>query len=244
MKLADMNKTFLYLSLLSVLIIVLNGCAPVYRPPMANVPLFERDSEIQFGGYLTTNILEANIAKTITNDQAVTGALIVTTVNDTSSYYYGEMGYGFYKATEENGRMSAFGGLGYGAARASDENNGFNYNGFFTAEGEFIRPYLQGNIALSSKVIDFGFSARFAFVHFLRYAENRNNAGFEEIKVPGTFYLEPILFMNLGYDIIKMTAQVGLSIRSAPQVIYDYNPWIMGLGVVIQLPSDKKYEGR
>lgn len=96
-----------------------------------------------------------------------------------------------------------------------------------SAHGEYIKPYLQFNTAVTSQMFDTGVSLRTAYVRFTEL-EVSNNRPRES-----SLFFEPAVFVRMGYRNIKLESQLGVAypLADASDIAFGYEALRMSLGL-------------
>lgn len=233
-------KTQIHLraSLILFLAIATYACAPIYIPSAPNVPQLEQKGDWQASAYMGTNGIDLQGSYAISDNKAVMGTLsgpIAAQSND-SRHIYLEGAYGIFNRTPSRLRMSAFAGLGWGLAsgEANYTVNGTPYN--HASQGIYWKPFLQGNIGLHTDVLDIGLSTRSALVAF-QFAEYDG----QQVEEPlASLMIEPNIYMALGWKVCKISLYGGLSLPMQGGIAFEYNPFMLGMGLQFNFPNRSK----
>ncbi len=232
------RQTYLRASLILLLGPLVLGCAPVYIPSAPNVPQLEAQGDWQASAYMGTNGIDLQGSYAVTSNTAVMGTLSgpIASENNDNRHLYLEGAYGVFNRSPSRLRMSAFGGLGWGVARgdASYTVNGTPYNR--VSQGIYWKPFLQGNIGLHTDVLDFGLSTRTALVAF-QYAELDGQTVDQPL---ASLMVEPNLYLAFGWRVVKVAFYGGLSWPLQDGLAFEYNPFMLGLGLQFNLPNRGK----
>jgi hypothetical protein len=163
-----------FLNILSLLILA--ACSPVmYTPTAYQVPMFEQKGEAAITvGYHGIDDGDGDgfnlqVAATVDNNIAITATLNyfqdVYRKDQSQNYWkssgsYIEAGLGKYGFIADSPRIKyeIYGGVGYGRS-----NNQHNHDRIYAA---YYKPYIQPNIGISGKHIEFAVTTRFAIVSF------------------------------------------------------------------------------
>lgn len=218
------------IALILVTYLLSSGCAPIYIPNAHNVPQVDQKGEIQAGAILGTNGIDLQGSYAPADHQAVMASISGNLSSDdiNSQHLYAEGGYGIFNKNPNWLRASAFGGIGIGTAesRSTWHINGNDVT--ITASGTYLKPFLQGNIGLHSSVADIGISSRFAYLNFTS-AETNGQISEETIDA---FMIEPVVYLNAGWDFVKLSAYGGLSFPSnTGDINFSYIPFMFGAGL-------------
>jgi hypothetical protein len=166
--------------------------------PAAHAPLFSHGGEMHAAGQLSEfGQVDAQVALAPADHLGLVAALSVYPWDDEGhKHYYGEAGVGGFLPFGI-GRFEGFVGGGYGRS----------WGDLGTAEtrtdSNYYRMFAQFDIGLATRVVDFGLMTRFAWVSFESVSAGQAH-GSEDL------YLEPMLFLRLGWDFIKIEFQGGL----------------------------------
>lgn len=219
--------------LLITTLILATACAPVYVPSVPNVPQLTGHGDWQASAYMGTNGIDAQGSYAITENSAVMAAISGPIVDETNKnrHLYVEGAYGLFNRTPSQLRMSVFAGTGWGIARGDADFtvNGTTYNR--VNEGQYWKPFLQGNIGLHTDLLDIGLTTRAALVAF-QFAEFDGQPVEEAL---ASVMIEPNLYLAFGWRTVKVAAYGGLSLPMQENLAFEYNPFMLGLGLQFTL---------
>ncbi len=223
---------------LAVLIIVwfVSGCAPIYLSSTHNTPMLDNQGDLKISGKVGFNGGEVQAAYAVRDNTHLFGSFISSIDNsdadeevDSSQHTYFELGGGRSWRPENWLVIEASGGMGLGSGRGrtiflvdtSLERH---------AEGSYIKPFMQSNLAIQTRVMDLGFVNRLALINFDEITETGRNP---EINTDpsGSIFYEPGVFAQLGWDRLKFNAHMGFSRPLGSQPEFDYNPFMLSFGV-------------
>jgi len=220
-------KNSKFLSLITAILLTASACAPVYIPTMHNVPVLKEKGEVQGQVWASTSGFDLQASYMNTDRTAVMGALSVSSGGSDNKHVYLEGGYGILNTSNAHLTLSAFGGLAAGAAAGKGS---FTINGtpYTTTGSSFIlKPFVQGNVGFQSRYFNIGLSSRLAWVQFLALEVNG-----EKQDPPSYFFAEPLAYISLGGERLKVTANLGISFPVKTSSIgIDYFPGMFGVGV-------------
>lgn len=217
--------------------LVLSSCSSMYIPSMGNAPLLGEQGEIQAEVSLSTNAVQLGGAYAITEHWAGMAEINVSYGNFTNSYdiytskeedsttlelsnwgkfnnrHY-EVGVGYYNiCNSEHYKLEAFGGMGF--CHAKDEND-YKSNVLETYDSRYLMTFAQVNTGFTSQYCDFGVAFRVApTFHTLKWETTNFTDG--SLNAHNTehftlWHLEPLVFLRLGADPVKIVAKVGCSL--------------------------------
>jgi hypothetical protein len=194
----------------------MTGCAPVYIAPAAHAPLFDRADEFHAAGLAGTNGLDGQVAMAINDRVGVVGSgSFAPESEDGEEHVYGEGAIAWFVPTDGPLRIEFLGGLGYGSSRGQYDEE---ILGSFSARGDYLRPFVQVDLGLASKYLEFALVPRLVYVDY-RYKEiNQEWVSSRE----NALFAEPMLVFRAGSESIKAELQCGLVLpfsdsRSAPE---------------------------
>jgi len=219
--------------LLSVLCLgLLAGCGPIYVAPSANAPLFGSGGELHGQlQYESLSGLDLHGAFSPINHLGLqAGVSFLPWFDEDESnrnrYYYGEVGAGAYFPFGI-GRFEIFAGGGYGKSwgKLESDESGTRYYG----DGNYGRAYVQADIGLSTKIVDFCLMSRWAWVSFDFYDGTDNR----RVQDP---FIEEFLVFRVGHDPVKFEMQGGFVWASRPvqYVQVGWIPWHISIGVHVK----------
>ena len=218
-------KNSKFLSLITAILLTASACAPVYIPTMHNVPVLKEKGEIQGQVWASTSGFDLQASYMNSDRTAIMGAVSISSGGSDNKHVYLEGGYGILNTSKSNLTLSAFGGLAAGAAQGMGT---FTINGtpYTTIGSSFIlKPFVQGNVGFQSKYFNIGLSSRFAWVQFLALSVNG-----EKKDPPSYLFVEPVVYMSLGGERLKVNTNVGVSYPMS-SISIDYFPLMFGFGI-------------
>jgi hypothetical protein len=216
-----MKTKHLFLLLYVSVIMILDSCAPAYVPNVLNAPLLTNKGEVQAAIHMGTSGFDPQFAYAITNHIGVmaNASFMDETSDSTDSYHkhgFIEFGAGYFTNFARRFKFETFGGAGFGKISALYDNDLWTT----LSQVDVKRYFIQPTLGITSKVIDFGISARFALVNMKQ--ETKSTTG---------LMFEPAATLKLGWDHIKVVAQVGVSAPMTKDVEFDYQPFLISLGL-------------
>ncbi len=218
------------LGTLSLGCLLASACSPIYVAPSANAPLFGSGGELHGAAQLESlggiDLQGAFSPFDHFGIQAGLSMLPEYDDDDHHRHYYGELGLGGY-VPFGIGRFEAFAGAGYGKGwgRLETAADGTKVRG----TGTYTRAYLQADIGLSTRVVDFGLMSRYSWVIY----DYTDADGFKRtIDDP---FIEEFLFFRIGYDPVKFELQTGVLWGAD----YEYQeiawiPWHVSIGIHVK----------
>jgi hypothetical protein len=216
-----MKTKQLLILLYAIVILILNSCAPAYVPNVLNAPMLTNKNEVQVAIHAGTSGFDPQAAYAITNHFGVmaNASFMDATSDSTNSYHkhgFAEFGAGYFTSFAKRFKFETFGGAGFGKLSALYDN------GLWTSRSQvdITRYFIQPTLGITSKVVDFGISARLALVNMKQ--ETKSTTG---------LMFEPAATLKLGWDHIKVVAQVGVSAPMTKDVEFDYQPFLVSLGL-------------
>jgi hypothetical protein len=220
-----MKKALLFILVVSLLF----SCSSfVYYPNGANAPLLEKKNDLQLGlgikgagGYVRS-------AYAITDHLGVQVNINYLNVNDPdvgtdrrNSNYYAEAAVGYFKQLQNNFILEAYVGYGHGGCSSIDPVEVASD----IIDSKHIKIYAQVDAGFKWKYFNFGLALREAYVNVYQTEINGSVSHTPQMD----FFFEPIFFVGLGFEKVKLNAQVGFS-DSQFDAIINYAPFIVSLG--------------
>jgi len=180
---------------------------------------------------LSSSGLEVKAAYVLTDHYVVSG-LISAGVGEgeddnLSTHRYGEGAVGYATRPARNVIIESFAGVGIGTGKGVTRYRTGESTRTRTAEGTYLKPFIQNNIALQTTVFDIGLVNRLSIIQFgsIRSEDEINRS-------PTTpLFYEPTLFVQLGWDRIKLTSQMGFSGPIAGKPDFDWMFIHAGIGI-------------
>ena len=219
-----MKNTILFI----VIVALLLSCSSfVYYPNGANAPLLTQKDEIQlavgikgFGG----DMRSAYAISDKFGIQFNANLLNVTATEFGTEYrngnYYGEAAFGYFKKMAPHVIFEAYLGAGTGRSLSENLNNGI------LRTTNYSKLYLQQDIGLRYKNLDFGLAVREAYVNASKTKIDGVDQNIQQVDI----FIEPILFLAIGFEKFKINAQAGISDSQFDWII-NYAPFIFSAGV-------------
>jgi hypothetical protein len=134
--------------------------------------------------------------------------------------FYLESAVGYYKELVPKLVFEAYLGAGLGRSMAHNLNTGS------IRTTDYSKIYLQQDIGFRSKYFDIGIAVREAYVNAYRTLRDGVDQDNESMDI----FIEPILFLAVGFEKFKINAQAGIS-DSQFSWINSYAPFIFSLGI-------------
>lgn len=219
-------------------ILLSTSCVPVYRPTSINTPLFDSADEFHAGIYAGTNSVDLQTAYSLDDEFAImiNGSFAnrndnnrdSNTVSSIRQHTFGEIGVGYYKHFGKAGVFELFAGGGAGHSEASDILNGDS----ISAQGDFIKLFLQPTIAYKTENVQFGFVTRLSYISFSNYEDDFSLNIFSL----NSMFVEPAFFLSFGTEYVRFSYQVGFSVATQP-IDFNYNPFITNIGLRFTIPQ-------
>jgi len=221
-----------------ILSVIAVGCAPVYVPNARHTHQLNERGEMSLSGHSGTNGADVQGAYAVSDNIGVLAAVSIARDDENESqdfhrHTYGEIGIQYHTTLGKIGRVEMMGGYGRGSASAVDTYNFNETPSKVKATGKYGKFFVQQNIGLETKVVDVGLALRLGHVIFTEF--ETNNAIYDDNK-SATFF-EPGLFVRLGWQTVKLEAQLGYSvpIQGDNQVKFQYEPFFVSFGVQLKL---------
>lgn len=199
-----MRNTFSKICIAVAAILSFCGCANLYQPQLADVPLIDHkgDFRLSMQGYLFHNAgLQATVTTGLTNHLSVQAHSNLRLNN----CYYGHLAMGFFFPIDEHMVFETYVGCGQGHGEKEDVDHSYKTSGTFTL------PFLQCNFGLTNLTkahIDFGASLKGGVLvpdFHIVYSDNTPSLHYMQ----GNWLIEPQLFFRIGGEHIKYNLQLG-----------------------------------
>jgi hypothetical protein len=216
-----MKTRDLFFLLFVSFILILGSCAPAYVPNVLNAPMLTNKNEVQVALHAGTSGFDPQVAYAITNHIGVmANASFMDQTSDTTDSYHKhgfiEFGAGYYTNFAKRFKFETFAGAGFGKIEAEYDNG--SWTSF--SQADIKRYFVQPTLGITSKVIDFGISARIALVNLKQQTNTISGLMFE-----------PAATLKLGWDHLKAVAQVGISAPFNKDINFNYQPFLISLGL-------------
>jgi hypothetical protein len=210
---------------------MLTACSPnIYIPSPTNIPLPGNKSELKIGGSLGTAGLNFEGSYAIDTHIVILADYAFNNSTDSNTYSnnnYGEIGGGYYTKFDEHGRFELLGTVGLGSVSANQFYKGFNIGGppplyrYIVSNENYNKFSLQGDIGMTRKIIEIGFSAKFSFISMPNITYHKQDVGYyggyhvysdTSLSIANNeFFFEPCYYINLGIKNVKLHFCEGLS---------------------------------
>ena len=223
---------------------LLQSCAMLYMPNMANVPLHHDKGDLMFsantgftgynfqGSYAINEMFFANLNAAYANMRRDS--------SDFNRSSLGELGFGYYKVLDKKRVVVFESSAGYGLASVNDK--GIQGNFFGHLSSNYHKFYLQPSIGASTDYFDGALTARLCALKYFNYQDFINPSESRDYYPGITAYLEPIATLRAGYKYVKLQIQVGFSIslnNKHPLALQGF-PVIANIGLSGHIPTQKK----
>lgn len=209
------------------------SCAPVYRPSALNVPMLRSAGQVKLSGHSSMAGYEVNGAAAMTEHVGVVINSVVAANSTAEEEHNGETvkiknktrqiegGLGLYHAFECGIVTELYGGYGYGYSRTlSDEGASPD-----EVEATWHRFYAQPALGFVDDYFEVGLAVRILYINAFEYHDY--SSGDTDPRT-GTF-VEPVLFMRVGFRQLKLEGQLGVSIIRSGDI--DYIPLVASVGL-------------
>ncbi len=224
--------------LLLVSIWVLSGCAPIYQHSSANTPMLEEQGDSKVSLRAGFSGAELQGAYALSDRFFLYGGLMGSQEEredelEPSKHRYFELGAGTMWRPISNMVLEGSGGLGLGSGVGTSRYRFGDSQRNIHSEGGYIKPFIQGNVAFQSRLLDIGFVNRLAIIQYDEIRELGSNP--DVISDPSTpLFWEPSVFMQLGWDRIKLNMNVGASSSIAGEPDFQHSLMNISFGVSYQ----------
>lgn len=211
------------------------ACAPVYTPPLAYAPLLGRRGDVSLAGQFGTTGTDAKAAYAFTDHFGILAGGSYNSRDRSSfdkdrttyvdhSHVYGELGLGAFdelrvsKMGVPNGWRfvyEGFAGVGYGHSAGQIESqeqtqtifvSGFDNPLYLTSvTGNYLSPFLQGDVGWISKHAEYALVARFVALDYFLHSVN----GYPSRETRVSLFAVPAFIMRFGPELVKLEMQLG-----------------------------------
>lgn len=229
---------------------LLASCQPIYRPTVVDQPLMSGQGDIQASGHVGTNGQDFQLAGAVTDNIVVMGHYNTydrdydsDTLSDYSrEHSLLEIGGGYFKQLGTKGDdgnagvVEVLGGYGNGTAK--------NYSDIWTqtrgeVKGKYHKFFFQPGVGYHHDIFDVGLTPRVSVIDYYdmkilddaRQLRPQWNRGTD-------VFLEPTLTGRIGYKLVKLQMQMGLSFPMGNEPSYDYQPFMFSLGLHIDISGN------
>lgn len=216
------------------------SCAPVYVPNVINAPMLSEKGEMDAGINLGTSGFDAQFSFAVADNLAImaNGSVAHNDSTETSDSFhqhvFGEAGFGYFMPFKEKGRLETFVGYGLGKSKSSDEYSFIN-NTTVRAAGYYHRVFVQSNVGFAGDIFESGFCLRAAYLHFNRF----EYAGMEYLEPSNNLFVEPAIFLRLGWKYMKLQTQLGFSYPVTSAYDFSIQPVMFSIGANFSIkPTD------
>ena len=208
-------------------LITLFSCSPEYIPNMANTPMFDEKGEIQANITRGVSGTDIQAAYAVTDHLGVmANTSFYKSTSDTSDDFHQhgiyEFALGYYGDISDYGRFEVYGGFGAGKIQAYNEDMVFDDP---ITDATFSKLFIQPSFGMKSDIFDANLGTRLAMIK-VNYKQEA--PGLNESFQP---FIEPMLTGRLGFKYVKFIGQVGLSFPLKTETVFDYQPFIINLGL-------------
>ncbi len=206
----------------TVMILIISGCATAYVPNIINTPLLSNKGEVQAGVHTGLSGTDLQFSYAVTDNIGVmlNGSFANRTSDNTDDFHkhkFVELGTGYYTKIGENGRFETFGGYGYGKLKADFNNSLWNTHLDVNTSRFFVQPA----IGVTTDIFDGSLASRFVMVK-MHQASNKTTE----------FFFEPVITSKVGYKNVKAVFQLGFSIPLiSDNIDFNYQPFLFSIGL-------------
>lgn len=194
---------------------IFSGCVPIYLSTSPNTPMLEEGGDSKVSLKAGSNGVELQGAYAPGDKFYLFGGLMGSEEEqegelEPSRHGYLELGAGTMWRPIQNIVIEGSGGLGLGSGTGTARIPIGESIVERHAEGLYLKPFVQGNIAFQSRFFDIGLVNRLSLIQFDEIRELGSNP--EIISNPtGPVFWEPSMFMQLGWERVKLNLHAGLS---------------------------------
>ena len=222
-------NSFLLITL-GIIALLMSNCTILYVPTVAQTPQFQRKGDFHSAIATGTSGFDIHAAYAPTDGLGTWGSFSAQGGTSDHHHTYGEVAAGWFLPSSNALVLGFYGGIGLGSARGE---NTWIYNGSQQTEiarGNYVRPFLQGNIGAHTEIVDVGLALRAAHVS-MNYEDNTGTLP----TTAASNFIEPIFYLGIGPVPVKFTLQAGWSYLLEYRSDFDYQPFIFSLGVSVDL---------
>jgi len=237
--------------LILLLFLGLMRCAPIYVPAAHNIPMFSGKGEFQgsVGAGLGLNVQTANAF----HDHLAFSANYLFAKREEQEHgrrhQAGEIALGYYANFNERWCFEVFAGYGMGKGNAYDSAYSLESpflilplfsSDRYEATGTFNKIYIQPSIGLKKNDFTWSISAKLSYVNATEINISRNDEYWWKGKTSKAFFSwvgdgqAPLLKKK-----IFLHYQVGLNVPFGDDPIFDYEPFMGSIGMLIKLNAKK-----
>lgn len=229
------NEWFRILFLLAVCLLSAS-CAPIYMPTSPQTPMLQEKGDLKAEINSSTSGLELKAAYAVSDIYVVTAMISAGSGDaeddeiDNSYHRYLEAGFGHSYRPVHYFVIENIGGLAMGQGRGEGRLTIGESTTHFMAEGAYVKPYLQNNLAIQTDPFDFGLVNRISIIQFGNIRNIRDDE--ETITDPSTpLFWEPTLFGQIGWNRVKVAARFGYSLPIAGEPDFQWLWFHFGFGM-------------
>ncbi len=212
---------------------LLSSCTPLYLPNTANTPMFTGKGEFQAAVHSGISGVDPQLAYAATDNVGlILNASIPASEESEHKYPFIEMGAGYYNKFSKHAVFEVYGGYGYRSLKTMGSQNYYDEDEYHDVSADLqysTRFFVQPTIGVTSKIIDVGFTPRFAFVNIVDEYDKQN----------GLFF-EPIITAKVGYKFARLVIQGGASTSFSKDIVFDYQPLMFSVG--LQFSLNRQYD--
>lgn len=228
-------KRLTYYLVIGTTLLMINACAPVYRPTSLNIPMFESADELHIAVHTGNSGYDLQTAYSI-DDQF--GIMVNASYQNRSEdsleirkHTFAEAGFGYYRNLSEHTVFETY--LGFGAGHSEAVDIAFGSDSF-SAEGNFTKFFLQPSISYRAESYQLGFATRFSYVNFSTYTDNflinPNPTALSSL------FIEPTIYGSVGNANWRFIMQFGLSMKQS-ETDFNHGSVITNIGVRYIIPQ-------
>jgi hypothetical protein len=224
--------------------LLLQSCAMLYLPNMANVPLLIEQGNLMIsantgftgynfqGSYAINNMFFAYLNGAYAFDRG------------DSSFFnrssLGEFGFGYYKVLDPKKTVVFESSAGYGYASVDDKGLQGNFYGHISSN--YHKFYIQPSIGASTDYFEAALTTRFTTLKYFNFKDFVNPIQSKDYYPGVCAYIEPIATLRAGYKYVKLQIQVGfsLSIKNKHPLALQGFPVLANIGLSGHIPTQKK----
>ncbi len=221
-----------------ILISLISGCAPIYHQSSPNTPMFSEQGDAKVSLRAGFSGLELQGAYAPGDQVYIFGGVMGSEDEsdngfETSSHRYAEIGTGTMWRPVQNIIFEGSGGLGFGSGTGTALITIGQSSIDLHSKGRYIKPFIQGNIAFQSRAFDIGIVNRLSLIQFNEIREIGSSPAVITDPTSPIFW-EPSLFIQAGWDRIKLNFNTGLTGPVIGDPDFDYNMMNVSFGISYQ----------
>lgn len=213
------SRVPVFILLLSVLLVMVTGCAPVYVPNAVHTPMLEERGDVQVGGRVGafggTRGLDLQAAYAVTDKVGVSADFSHGDEQpddpDFHLHQFGEMGIGYFNDISSFAQFEVYGGYGRGQAESEDTYTFFTTE-TIRAKGRYDRLFLQPALQVKGGPLHLYGAARLVRVNFHEFVSTEDSGPTRTVSdIQPVYFNEMAVGLGLGTGPFRIGLQSGIS---------------------------------